>query len=166
MECVDALMTCKREYSYTVWGGNSRSPNRRCTDTNVHKAVLPVTKWLAIPFAPSVQISEPFQTALQWCLFPWLQIWKCPDWTVFIYPCTVYKTNSSCQTMLYNLFILKRHTTHFFLRFLYVHTCSWCILLEFYWEVITAVNNGNSLDTCCIFAQTIARALEKHWLRA
>lgn len=111
-----------------------------------------------------MQTSEPFEIALQWCLSPWLQTWKCPDWTVSIYPCTVYEANSSCQTMLFNLFILKRHMTLFFLWFLYVHTCSWCVLLEFYWEVITAVNNGNSLDTSCIFAQTTDRALEKQWM--
>lgn len=126
------------------------------------KAEWLVTKWLTI-LAPSLQTSETFLTALQWCLFPWLQILKYPDWTAFIYPCTVYKPNSSCQILLFKLFILKRHTTHFFLR---VHTCTcWCIILEFYWELITAVNNGNSLDTSCIFAQTIDRALEKRWMR-
>lgn len=86
------------------------------------KAALLATKWLA----PLVQTSEPFQTALQWCLFPWLRILKCPDCMVFIYPCTVYKTNSSCQTMLFNLFILKRHMTHFSAVFICAHLLLMC----------------------------------------
>lgn len=76
----------------------------------------------------------------------------------FICHCAVYETNSSCQTKLFNLFIPQTYDI-IFLWFLYVHTCSWCILLEFFGEVITAVNNGNSQDASCIFAQTIDRAL-------
>lgn len=37
------------------------------------------------------------------------------------------------------------------LWFLYVHTCSWYVLLEVRGEVITTINNVNSWDTSCIF---------------
>ncbi len=37
------------------------------------------------------------------------------------------------------------------LWFLYVHTCSWYVLLELFGEVITTIDNVNSRDTSCIF---------------
>lgn len=73
---------------------------------------------------------------------------ECPPVSYVHY--VVYFKNSRCRIKLFNLFILPSYAM-ILLWFLYEHTCSWCILLEVFGEVITSIDNANSRDTSCIF---------------
>lgn len=118
---------------------------------------LPVTTWLTLPFA----------SADRWTIPDCFKVMSLSMATDLEMPCLDSFLSATVQYMKqipavkqsYSISLSRRHITQFFCVFLYVHTCSWCILLEFFGEVRTAVNNGNSWDTSWIFAQTIDSAL-------